>query len=183
VKPAGKPPEPGTPFEVAERWYFDLLRRELEERGEGEAAIQLRHELRLDLEEQEENDDGQVQLKLTLAQRLSDYEARLNARTGEPISWYADFLAIGGDESTPAADALAIATELASPPETARLSQAAYEVQGDRIVFRARWTHQHDGLPVEGDYLEVLVNGRIRRPFGYSWVWRTPDPSAGAVER
>lgn len=183
MKPAPQAPEPGTPYEVAERWYFDLLRRELEDRGEGDAAIQLRQELRLGLEEQLEEDGGPVRLRLALGQRLTDYETRLNAHTGEPISWYADFLAIGGDDSTPREDALAIATSAAAPPETARLAGAEYEIQGDRVVFRARWTHEHDGLPVEGDYLEVLVNGRIRRAFGYARVWRAPDPSGGAVER
>jgi len=45
----------------------------------------------------------------------------------------------------------------------------------DRTFFRARWSHSEQGLPVEGDYIEVLVNGRFRKAFSLNKVWRVPN--------
>jgi len=113
---------------------------------------------------------------LTIQQRLSDYEVRLNSETGELISWFLDVLATGGDTSMPPQEGLELALRAGSvPDEGAELEASGYETMADRTFFRARWKHLHEGFEVEGDYIEVLMNGAARRPFAVSRVWREPN--------
>jgi hypothetical protein len=169
-------------LEIARTWYFDLLRRELEQRGQGESAVHLPQQLRLTLEREEQRPDGST-LYLKLAHRLTEYETRLNAVSGETISWYIDFLSIEGDQSMSPNEALKLAEAVAQPPEGAQLELSGYETVADRTVFRARWEHVHDNLPVEGDFIEVLINGKNRHAFSYTKVWRQPNLSETYEER
>ncbi len=169
-------------FETAEKWYFDLLLRELERRGQGDAATNLRQQLRLSAAETQPQNRGS-KLRLKLAHRLTECETRLNAVTGETISWYIDFLSVEGDKSMPGDEALKLATETARPPEGARLVVSGYETMGDRTVFRARWAHFHDDLPVEGDFIEVLINGKNRKLFSCVKSWRQLNLSGTFEEK
>lgn len=168
-------------FAIAERWYFDLLRREIEDKGPAEAAQHLRHFVALSLEPDAKDAFGQP-LRLALHHRVTECSVRLNRNSGALISWYLDFLAKEGDTTMPAADALQLALKTAAPPPDARLAQAAYETMADRTFFRARWNHEHEGLPVEGDYIEVLVNGKFGKVFALSRVWRAPNLGGQAAE-
>jgi hypothetical protein len=158
--------------DVAVQWYFDLLKAELDERGSGHAAEFLESIIRV-REPAENPTSGDV--TLTIQQRLSDYEVRLNSETGELISWFLDVLATGGDTSFPPDEALQLAWRAGNvPSEGAELEISGYETMADRTFFRARWKHFFRGLEVEGDYIEVLINGAARRPFSVSRVWRDP---------
>ena len=159
--------------DAAVRWYFDLLKAELDERGSGSAAAFLESILRV-REPKESPASGDV--ALTIQQRLSDYEVRLNSETGELISWFLDVLATGGDTSMPPEEALELARRAGSvPDEGSELEASGYETMADRTFFRARWKHLYEGLEVEGDYVEVLINGAARRAFSVSRVWREPN--------
>jgi hypothetical protein len=103
--------------------------------------------------------------------------------TGETISWYIDALASGGNESMPTDAALALAAQVGQPPADAVLDVAGYETMAGRCSFRARWRHVVAGMPVEGDYIEVLVNGKHRRAYSLSKVWREPRLGSGPIER
>lgn len=167
--------------EIAAQWYFDLLRAELTARGSVEAALRLDYFLRV-APPQGVEPAGTVEL--TVQHRLTDYEVRLNAETGELISWFADFLAKDGDESMPREQALEMARQTGQvPSDGAELEMAEYEVMADRTLFRARWKHVSEGLEVDGDYIEVLINGKMRRPFSMNRVWRTPNLAGSPVVR
>ena len=79
--------------------------------------------------------------------------------------------------------ALALASQVAELPADAVADGAGYETMVGRCIFRARWRHVVAGMPVEGDYIEVLVNGKHRRAFSMSRVWREPRLGLGAIER
>jgi hypothetical protein len=79
------------------------------------------------------------------------------------------------NESMPTAAALELATQDAQPPETAVLSQSGYENAGGRVFFRALWDHVHSGIPVERDYIQVLINARAPKAFSWSRHWHEPD--------
>jgi hypothetical protein len=159
---------------VAKEWLFNLLKAELENRGQGESAEYLQQILRLVPSAKTAALTGNS-ISLTLQQRISEYEVRLNSQTGELISWFADFLSTNGDLSMPPNEALALAGAVATPPKDAELEVAGYETMADRSFFRARWIHRVQGLIVEGDYIEVLINGAARRPFSVSRIWRQPN--------
>ncbi len=122
-------------------------------------------------------------LSLTLSQKLTDYSLRLNAASGELISWYIDFLAENGSSKTPRDEAIASASEAASLPEDAILREADYDTTSGRTIFRARWCHTLEDLPIEGDFIEVLLNGELNRPFADTRRWRTPDLSGKVQKR
>ena len=169
-------------FTTARQWYFSLLRRELEQRGQGEAAVMLQQMLRLQPIKSKTGVQG-TEIIMSLSQHLTDYHSRFNALTAEKISWYIDFLAINGDNSMPLDEAFELASSTASPSENAELTQSGYETIGGRVIYRARWRHQHNNMPVEGDYIEVLINGKAKRPFSYSRSWHTPNFSTAGQKR
>lgn len=168
--------------EIARRWYFSLLRRELENRGQGVAAAHLHVLLRLDPDTSTGEATG-TSLTMQLCQHITDYHSRFNAVSGEEISWYIDALAVDGDRSMRADAALSLAVATARLPENAQLVFSDYETMGDRTLFRARWQHRLKGIPIERDYIEVLVNGKARLPCSCIRVWHTPDFSALGQER
>ena len=169
------------PDRIAQQWYFSFLRRELEQRGQGEAAIRLHEMLRLQPLEAKKKSQGN-EITMSLSQHLTDYHSRFNALSGENISWYIDFLAIDGDTSMPEDEAFELATATVQPPEDAELAQSGYETISDVVIYRSRWRHTFYNSPVEGDYIEVLINGQIKRPFSYSRIWHTPDLSIEGQE-
>lgn len=170
-----------SPHDIATRWYFDLLKAELVGRGSAEAVPSVDRYLRA---APPASRDVTSPVVLTIQQQLTDYEVRLNANTGELISWFVDFLSREGDTSMPRASALELAHAIGQVPSTdVELEIADYEVMAGRTFFRARWKHLHEGLEVEGDYVEVLINGKVRRAFSVSRVWREPNLSGPAMVR
>jgi hypothetical protein len=176
-------------FEAAQDFYFEMLERELALAKKESAASELRKLLRLRVIKEDElrrpvdpltgREEIRRRLALALAQRLTSCDVRLDGETGELISWYLDFLAAPGDESMDRDEAIALATRVAEPPGDTRLDHAEYESMADRTMFRARWSHHHGGLPVEGDYIEVLVNAKARAPFSLTRFYRVPNVAKG----
>lgn len=162
--------------------FFALLRRELEQRGQPSAAQYLRKILHA-RPVSETKVGANTVVKYKVAQHLTDYSIRLNAADGETLSWYIDFLAEHGDQSMPPSAALETASATAQPPPGAQLQTSGYDSASGRTIYRARWKHEHDGLPVEGDFIEVLVNARARKAFACTRYWHTPKPGAPPAER
>lgn len=167
----------GSPLDRATAWYLQFLERESIAAGRPVAAADLGEHLRLAPAAGNSASDG-APMSLGVHSRLSDCTIRLNATSGETISWYMDFLAIGCNGAMLPDDAVALATQVAEPPADAVLDESGYDNMGGRNFFRARWIHVHDGIPVEGDYIEVLVNGKHRKAFSLSKVWREPRVGA-----
>lgn len=163
----------GTAFDLASRWYLSFLRAELHQKGDPDADQHLQELVRIS--PSPENKPGAGALVLRLQHRVSDYEVRINAQTGERISWFADFLALAGSAAIPVEEALRMARTFVELPPGAELDTAEYETAGESTFLRARWLHRDKDLPVEGDYLEVLFNVDAKRPFSISRVWRKPN--------
>lgn len=174
--------DPTPAFVAADKFYFDHLRLMLELIGQGSTGSRTSEHLRL-WSVSEKKDGPNILLKLKLTQKLTDYRLRLNEYSGELISWYIDFLAVEGDQSMTVEEATKLAEEIAQPPTDARLQEAEYDIAGGRTFFRSQWLHEHNGLPVEGDFIEVLVNARAQRAFSYVKQWREPNFSGVAVQR
>jgi hypothetical protein len=183
--PAAAPADaPETPaVRAARTWYKGFLARELAARGQPDAALYLEHFLRVTPRSEQQPAPGRALCSFGLAQRLTEYSLQLNGRDGKPVSWYIDFLARDGDTSAEPAELLAIATTAAAPPPDAVLYVSEYDTSSGRPFFRARWRHVHQGLPVEDDFIEVLVNAKQKKAFSCSKVWRTPQPDGPAAER
>lgn len=167
----------GSPIERANAWYLAFLERESIAAGRPANASELGEHLRLGPLAGVNVADG-APVSLGVYSRLSACSIRLNATTGDTISWYLDFLAIGCDASMPPGDAVELATQVAVPPADAVLEESGYDNMAGRSFFRVRWKHMLEGIPVEGDYIEVLINGKLRKAFSLSKVWR--DPRVGA---
>lgn len=174
---ADAPAPSASPIERATTWYLAMLERERSAAGRPVSAADLGEHLRLRPTEGASVQDGSP-MTLGVYSRLSDCSIRLNATTGDTISWYLDFLAVGCDASMPPSDAVALATQVAEPPADAVLDESGYDIVATRSFFRVRWKHVRDGIPVEGDYIEVLINGKHRKAFALSKVWREPRVGA-----
>ncbi len=167
----------GSPLERANAWYLQFLERESIAAGRPARASDLGEHLRLGPVDGTSSQDG-APMSVGVNSRLSACSIRLNASTGETISWYLDFLAIGCDASMPPADAVALAIQVAEPPADAVLEESGYDNMAGRSFFRVRWKHVIEGIPVEGDYIDVLINGKHRKVFSLSKVWRVPRVGA-----
>ena len=163
---------------AAEEQLFRSLAGDLERAGTPEAVLYLRHLLRatpLSVEP-----EGKLRrVKLQMQQRTTDYAVQLDAVTGEQTGWYFSALSADPGDAFPADECLAAATRAAAPPDGSVLEHAGYEEQGEQPVFVARWTHVLQGVPVERDYIQVLVNGTHGKPFAWSRRWHAVDPKPG----
>jgi hypothetical protein len=158
-------------------FIWEYLRRRLETEGEAEAALQLQHYLMARLAGRLKT--GQLEtLQFNMFQRVSDYSVLLNAEDGELMGWSFPLLAedpgktVSVDEATKKAEAVAM------PPPGAVLTDALYDEIGDAPVFIARWEHHEESVPVERDYIQVLVNGKSGRPFALSQKWHEVNLTA-----
>ena len=50
--------------------------------------------------------------------------------------------------------------------------------QAGQPVFLARWHHRHEGIPVERDFIQVMINGRTRKAFALHRLWHEIDEAA-----
>ncbi len=167
----------GSPIERANAWYLLFLERESVAAGRPANASELGEHLQLGPVGDTGAKDG-APMAFGVYSRLSACSIRLNATSGDTISWYLDFLSLGCDRSMPPADAVALATQVAEPPADAVLEESGYDIVAGRSFFRVRWKHVIDGIPVEGDYIDVMINGKHRKVFSLSKVWRVPRVGA-----
>ena len=173
-----EPEDPVVPR--AERFLWDTLRRRLEAAGQGEAAIQLQHHLKALLEDTTER-QGITTLRFAMHHRVSDYSVRLDAAGGAVMGWLFDLLGEKSTRDLAPEEAVNRAQEVADVPADAVLAISEYRDLAGDPVFHARWEHRHDGIPVEGDHVHVLVNGRTGRPFSLSRKWHEVRFASGAV--
>lgn len=169
--PAASPTPTSSP---TQDWWHAMIRRELALKSQPEAAAGVDRMLRATpTSSTEPAAPGET---LALSSSLGDVFVRLNAVTGQPMLWLIERLAEEGDASAPVDEMIKLAEEAAKPPADAERVHAAYETVGGSIIFRVRWEHKVDGLPVEGDYIETLLNSRLKKVFSVSRRWRNPEP-------
>ncbi len=153
-----------------ETYIWDFLRQQLERAGQGEAALHLQYFLKAQAR------DSVKEGKLTthrfdLYHRVSDFSVELNAQDGSAMGWYFSLLAEKSTDALPVDEVLEAAKKVAAPPANAPLTTAQYEEMGGKQVFIARWGHEENGVPVERDYIQVMVNGKTGHPFALSRKW------------
>ncbi|WP_224240870.1 hypothetical protein [Hyalangium gracile] len=160
----------------AEEAVFRVIERDLERQGTPEAVLMLKHYVQA-LPEKVERKGPYKRVSFGMYQRISEYSARYSPVTGEQRSWlfagFAERCARGLSKE----QALQVATEAANPPKDAVLEVADYETQAGEEIFVARWAHVVDGIRVERDYIQVLVNGALGRVFSLHRNWHTVDES------
>lgn len=167
-----------TPQKIAEQFLWNVLKRELEVRGHADAVLYLRHTIKaLPVAAQPEGEYTRV--RFGMYHRFSEYSAAYNANTGEQMSWFFEALTAGLARTKRDAECLNAATYFANPPNDAKLVVSRYETQSSEPVFIARWEHEHNGIPVERDYIQVLVNGGSGYPFSLQRRWHDVDEAPG----
>jgi hypothetical protein len=155
---------------AARTWYRNLLTRELADRDAAVAAADLDDKMLL-----RKADQLGSPLSMTLLARVGDYQRRINAQTGETLGWYFDAFAQVAGTDILAEEALKKAgEEVVDLPTDAELDVAELELDGPRPIYRMRWIHRLDGVLIEEDYIEVLVNATNARVFAFNRSWRDP---------
>jgi len=168
----------GKSVAAAEAALWKIVTAAVEAQGKPEAALYVQHLLQAECEKVT-REGPYKRVHFNLYQRLSDYVASYNARTGQQMSWFFGALADDSDSSLDESDCLERAREVADPPAGAVQTAAGYQEYGGRKVFLARWAHEHKGIPVERDYIQVLVNGKHGRPFALHRKWHEVDTDPG----
>ena len=163
-----------SPQEAAEEALWATFRRRLEQTGGAESLLYLRYFVKANLE-QVEAAGPYTRYRFGLYQRASEYSAAYNAMSGERLSWLFDLLRAGSEPGLDRDACLRLARAVAQPPSDAVLEAATFDEQGGATVFVARWAHTHDGTPVEGDFIQVLVNPKTGKPFAQHRKWHRVD--------
>lgn len=170
-------------FADAQRWYNALVERELAKLDQPAAADFFRENFRLRQVAASPAPTG-TNLKTKAQQSLTPHVSRFNARTGELISWHISIIASPTDQSMTPEQGIELASAAADPiGQGAAIVRSEYESAGDREPFVVRWEHTHEGLPVEGDFIEVRVNGKYKKVYGVTRLWRTPAIGTAFIER
>lgn len=167
-------PEDSQSIERARDAVFRVLRRDLERQGTPEAVQYLEHLIQARAETVEPKGPYR-RVKLGMYQRVSEYSAKYSPVTGEQRSWLFPAFAERCGRGLTKAQAIEVAKKAAQPPEDAVLEVADYEEQAGEEVFVARWAHFVNGIRVERDYIQVLVNGALGRAFAVHRNWHTVD--------
>ncbi len=149
---------------------WNYLRAQLEKQGQGESALYLQHFLMAQAGEPIHRGELAM-VPFDMYHRASDYTVKLDAMDGKSMGWHFDLLAVDPGKDIPVDKALEAAKAEAVPPAGAILKVSEYEDMGDAPVFMARWEHEENGIPVERDYIQVLVNGKSGRPFAMYRKW------------
>jgi hypothetical protein len=168
------PPDDAAPLEPARAAVFRVLERDLERQGTPE-AIQYLQFLIQARPEAVERKGAYKRVTFGMYQRISEYSTKYSPVTGEQRSWLFAAFAERCGRGLSKAQALEVATKAANPPEDAVLEVADYEEQAGEEVFVARWGHVVNGIRVERDYIQVLVNGALGRAFAVHRHWHTVD--------
>jgi hypothetical protein len=176
-------PDDPTPFEAARTWHRELLRRELIRRGNEAGAYYLDERISVTEVDATGVSGGPGSVTAAIGTHGGEYQVQLNAVSGEQIGWYFDTLAKDGTTDAAPETLVEIATAAANPPADAEMDISEYEEDGPRVIYRVRWVHKLDEVPIEGDYIEVLLNGKYEKPFALSRLWHTPKLGAPPEER
>jgi hypothetical protein len=168
------PPEDRNTLQRAEEAVFRVIERELERHQTPEVALYLKHIIQARVEKLEKKGPYK-RVGFGMYQRTSEYAARYSSVTGEQRSFLFSAFAERCGRGLSKEKALELATKAASPPPDAVLEVADYETQASEEVFVARWAHVVDGIRVERDYIQVLVNGELGRVFAVHRNWHTVD--------
>jgi hypothetical protein len=163
--------------DAGEEAVWATLRKRLEVAGKGDAALYLRHHMKLEPDE-ELRCGRYIQRRYGMYQRVSEYSASFNAVTGAQMSWFFDLLRENSEDGLNEAACMAIAREVAKPPDDAVVETAVFEKHDGASVFIARWSHIHEGIPVENDFIQVLVNPKSGRAFAHHRKWHGVDLTA-----
>jgi hypothetical protein len=163
-------PEEQRTLESAETFIWRSLERELEQQGTPEAVLHLKHLIQARPEKIEAKGPYK-RVTFGMFQRISEYTAQYSPLTGEQRSWFFTAFSERCGKGLSKEQALEVARKAANPPEDAVLETADYEAQAGEAVFVARWGHYVEGLRVERDFIQVLVNGELGRAFSVERIW------------
>jgi hypothetical protein len=105
--------------------------------------------------------------------RFTSYSATYNARTGEQISMMMGALMKDPGEELTRDEAVEAASALLKPPADSLLDVAEYDQAAGEPFFIVRWSHKHQGVVVERDYIQALFNGKSKRIFSWSRRWHS----------
>lgn len=165
-----KPPE----VAAAEPIVWDTYRRDLEANGHEEETLYLEHFLKLNAKDTETK-GAFKHVPFDVYQRLSDYTAGYNAESGERTSWIFNALMEKSGRRMNPQTGIALATQAALPPADAVRELAEYQDAGGDPNFVVRWKHEVDGVPIERDFIQVLVNGNTEQAFALHRKWHDID--------
>lgn len=114
------------------------------------------------------------QAEVALRQFFADITVRIDAETGELLSWIIPERYKGATETTiDLEQSLRLASELVEIPDDAEIEEMTQETQPDSHITNIIWRHVVNGLEVEGDCIIVQINSKTKEFISMAKVWNT----------
>jgi hypothetical protein len=178
--PAEEPEEiqPALPPEVeaGEATIWATLGRDLDARGSSDAKPFLSKQLKARHDKTVPIADLKV-VSFTILSRYSSYSATNDPNTGAQTSMVWEKLATNPGMEMTIEEGVKLAITALSPPPDARLETAEYDTAGEDPFMVVRWAHFHEGVKVEKDFLQAMINGRRRQIFAWHRRWHQVSPN------
>ncbi len=166
--------------ETGEATIWAVLGRDLDARGSSDAKPFLQKQLKA-------RHDKTVPLaafkvvSFTMLSRYSAYSATHDPNTGAHTSMIWEKLSTNPGMEMTVDEGVKLATATLTPPPDARLETAEYDTAGEDPFLVVRWAHYHEGVKVEKDFLQAMINGRRRQIFAWHRRWHQVSPNPRPV--
>ena len=122
-----------------------------------------------------EDDSGEaVQYKTQVALRefFAGITVRLDADTGQLLSWLIPKRYERADETTINEERVKqLASEVVEIPGDAEIEEIIQEQEPDSHISNVIWRHVVNGLEVEGDFISVQINSKTQEVVSMTRIW------------
>ncbi|MFX0198088.1 MAG: YcdB/YcdC domain-containing protein [Candidatus Hodarchaeota archaeon] len=121
--------------------------------------------------------DGQPQryrTKVKVNQFFTEINVRLDADTGQLVSWLVDGRYEGATETTlDEEQAKQLASEKVEIPDDAEIEEVVQVQEPDSHITSIIWGHVVNGLEVENDCIAVQINSKTQEIISLSKIWHS----------
>jgi len=114
----------------------------------------------------------QYQTEVAIRRFFADITVRLDAETGQLLSWIIPERYRGADETTISEEQLKqMASEAIEIPVDAEIEELVQEQEPDSHISNILWSHFVNGLEVEGDFISVQINSKTKAVISLAKLW------------
>ena len=134
-----------------------------------------------------EDDAGeplQYKTQVALREFFAGITVRLDADTGQLLSWIIPKRYEGAAETTINEERVKqLASEVVEIPGDAEIEEMVQEQEPDSHISNIIWRHVVNGLEVEGDFISVQINSKTQEVISLSKIWNAVVDQEDKISR
>ncbi len=121
-------------------------------------------------------------IRLNVNKLLSDFNIRLDAETGEILSWcFPEYYKNAVESILTKEEALKIASEYVEIPVDAVLDEFFQESEENSHITNITWRHLVNKLEVENDSITIQINSNTKQVISITKIWNAVHEKADRI--